>query len=137
MPHKLKPLDCLGTNRREVLTSRLLVGTITHSIQLKSSTVRPTSSGQVLGQRLLLLLRLSHLVVSVVDDDPQPFPRRRDYAPSTRRRWTVTGPGPGLFSEGLFADSRRRRSPTSPWGSQPAATIVSPATCLRSTAAAQ
>src|SRR6516165_6055882 len=77
--------------------------------------------------------RVSHLVVSVVDDDPQPFPRRRDYASITRRRWTVTGPGPGLFSEGLFADLWRRRSPMAPLDSQPAATILQTESSRRST----
>src|SRR6516162_5409423 len=86
-------------------------------------------ASHVLDQRLLPLLRLSHLVVSVVDDDPQPFPRRRDYASITRRRWTVTGPGSRLFS----ADLWRRRSPMAPSDSQPAATILQTESSRRST----
>src|SRR6516165_388369 len=74
--------------------------------------------------------RVSHLVVSVVDDDPQPFPRRRDYASITRPRWTVTGPGSRLFS----ADLWRRRSPMAPSDSQPAATILQTESSRRSTA---
>src|SRR5215831_1263750 len=35
-------------------------------------------AGHMLGERLLLFLLHHGLVVSVVDDDPQPFPRRRD-----------------------------------------------------------
>jgi hypothetical protein len=35
-------------------------------------------AGHMLGQRLLLFLLHHGFVVGVVDDDPQPFPRRRD-----------------------------------------------------------
>jgi len=35
-------------------------------------------AGHMLGQRLLLFLLRLGLVVSLVNDDPQPFPRRRD-----------------------------------------------------------
>src|SRR5262249_28902217 len=52
--------------------------------------------------------------------------------PSTRRRWTVTGPGPGLFSEGLFAGLWRRRSTMAPLDSQPAATILQTESSRRS-----
>ena len=83
-------------------------------------------ASHVLGERLLLR---PGLVVSVVDDDPQAFPRRRDYASITRRRWTVTGPGSRLFS----ADLWRRRSPMAPSDSQPAATILQTESSRRST----
>jgi hypothetical protein len=51
--------------------------------------------------------------------------------PSTRRRWTVRGPGPRLFSEGLFAGLWRRR--LAPLDSQPAATILQTESSRRST----
>src|SRR6516164_4039630 len=65
--------------------------------------------------------RVSHLVVSVVDDDPQPFPRRRDYASITRRRWTVTRPQtvafcatmlPSTCAPSLIWRSEARNSPS-------------------------
>jgi hypothetical protein len=43
---------------------------------------------------------------------------------STRRRWTVTGPGPVLFSADFSAGLSRRRSTMAPLDSQPAATIL-------------
>src|SRR5262249_15564934 len=49
--------------------------------------------------------------------------------PPTRRRWTVTGPGPRLFSEGLW----RQHSKIGPSGSQPAATILQTESSRRST----
>src|SRR5215831_13481488 len=53
--------------------------------------------------------------------------------PPTRRRWTVTAPGPRLSSEGLSAGLWRRRSRMAPLDSQPAATILQTESSRRST----
>src|SRR5215471_3176615 len=56
------------------------------------------------------------------------------YYPSTRRRRTVTGPGPGLFSAGFSAGLWRRRSTMALLDSQLAATILQTESSRRSTA---
>ena len=53
--------------------------------------------------------------------------------PSTRRRWTVTGPGSRLFSAGFSAGLWRRHSTTAPLDSQPAVTILQTESSRRST----
>src|SRR6516165_11056789 len=57
------------------------------------------------------------------------------YYPSTRRRRTVTGPGPGprLFSAGFSAGLWRRRSTMAPLDFQLAATILQTESSRRST----
>src|SRR6516225_1582509 len=60
--------------------------------------------------------RVSHLVVSVVDDDPQPFPRRRDYASMDGNGAGLTsifcGPLASTLADGSVGFSTRRDDPS-------------------------